>query len=259
MATIAETIAPVVAEALTVTDAKPAPRKPRKPAPAPTVEAAKQETDAAIARDWKATIKAIKSGLAMDTRKVKTLEDAKLALLKVRVNIVRDTSHAMTFTESHAKAGKTAGKPSQSVVAEAAGINRLTFAPYWKAAADYASKFSGAGEPTAEELDYVASFWKSEALRKQEERKADKAAPKSGPVEVVAEGDTEAAPTDGRPSVPAMPTQADVIAAVEALQAIVNGFTRDGGFADIVADNLQEVLAEIGTTIDTHRVGGASK
>ena len=51
-------------------------------------------------------------------------------------------------------------------------------------------------------------------------------------------------------------TQADVIAAVEALQTIVNEFTRDHGFAGIVADNLAEVLAEIGTRIDSHRVDG---
>lgn len=273
MATIAETVVPAVAEALTstVTAPKPTPKpkagKPKASAPKPvdatlTAADAQAMTDAEQAKAWAGCIKAIKAGMAMDTRKVKTLEDAKLALLKVRVNIVRDTANAMQYPQSHAKAGKTAGKPSQSVVAEAVGINRLTFAPYWKAANAHVEAFgSVAGEPTEAELELVASFWKAEALRKQAERADAPKAPKSGPVETIADGDTEDGGTDGRPSVtvPEIPTQADVIAAVEALQSVVARFTRDGGFADVVADNLQEVLAEIGTAIDSHRVGGSTK
>ena len=273
MATIAETVVPAVAEALTstVTAPKPTPKpkagKPKASASKPvdatlTAADAMALTDAEQAKAWAGIVKAIKSGLAMDTRKVKTLEDAKLALLKVRVNIVRDTANAMQFPQSHAKAGKTAGKPSQSVVAEAVGINRLTFTNYWKAANAHVEAFGAvAGEPTEAELDLVASFWKSEALRKQEARKTEPK-PKSGPVTTIpgdTDGDTDGdGGTGGRPSVPAEATQADVIAAVEALQSVVARFTRDGGFADVVADNLAEVLAEIGTAIDSHRVGGST-
>jgi len=65
--------------------------------------------------------------------------------------------------------------------------------------------------------------------------------------------DTRSTPKDSEPVI-----QADVIAAVEALQSIVARFTRDHGFSAVVADNLSEVLSEIGATIESHRVDGGA-
>jgi hypothetical protein len=250
MTTIAEAVTADVATAIKGTATpKPSPaRRPSKP-----VEQLVAERTAALEADWKATIKAIKAGMGTDARKVKTLEDAKRALLVCRVNIVRDTAHAMDFPESHAKAGKTAGQPSQSVVAEAVGINRLTFAPYWKAALAHKAQFGTvAGEPTEPELELVASFWAAEALRAVAKREAIKAA--AAATEDAEESDGA---TDVRPSVAPAPesaTQADVIAAVSALEVAMNLFTREQGFDKTVSEAIAEKLANIAATLESHTI-----
>lgn len=250
MTTIAEAVTVDIA-ALIKGTATPVPSAPAKSVAKRTAKLVAAAT-AAVSADWTATIKAIKAGMGTDARKVKTLEDAKRALLVCRVNIVRDTAHAMEFPESHAKAGKTAGQPSQSVVAEAVGINRLTFAPYWKAALAHREQFGTvAGEPTEPELELVASFWQAEALRAVAKREAAKTA-KSAPATEDAEEST-----DGRPSVPPAPesaTQADVIAAVSALEVAMNLFTREQGFDKSVSEAIADKLASIAATLESHTI-----
>lgn len=183
---------------------KAAPKAPGKAAPkAVTPAQAKAVTDtiAEVKRGtWADAIKAVKAAMATDTRKLNALDKARAVMLDSRCEVVRATAHAMTFPESHAKAGKTAGQPSQSVIAEALGINRLTFAPFFKAAGELHAKFpelvTEPGRAISEaEREHVASFWKSEALRAKQARdkaKAKAEAPKSGPVETIpGEGEGE--------------------------------------------------------------------
>lgn len=207
-------------------------------------DVAKAETDAAevkLAGSYADAIKAIKAGMAADTRKLKTLDAARDALLEVRCSIVRNTAHAMTFPESHAKAGKTAGQPSQSVIAESLGMNRLSFAPYFKAASEFYAKFpelkTEPGRATTDpERDHVASFWKAEALRAKARRaaaaaKADKAP--AGDADKADNGDGESAGagagagTDGRTSDVTIDT---VMAAMALLAAALETFTSSQGF-----------------------------
>lgn len=101
-------------------------------------------------------------------------------------------------------------------------------------------------EPTEQEREIVAAAFKAGNKRDKDAAKELKNAGKG-------EGETST-PRESDPSGPA--TQADVINAVEALQSIVAQFTRDHGFAGVVADNIAEVLAEIGAQIDAHRVDG---
>lgn len=212
--------------ATTTTTARPTAPK------AVTPKAAKAITDKAEASKrgtFADAIKALKAAMAADTRKLTALDKARAVLLDTRCEVVRATAYAMTFPESHAKAGKTANQPSQSVIAEALGINRLTFAPYFKAAGELYAKFPALEtEPATaiseDEREHVASFWKAEALRAKARRdaaakKAD--APKSGPVNTIpGEGDGEETGgvgkgTDGRTS----PVTADTALACMALLA----------------------------------------
>jgi len=208
--------------AITTTAAPVATTAPKAPKPSKPVtpEQAKQITDQAEARKrgtFAEAVKAAKAAITADTRKLNALDKARAAMLDTRIEVVRATAYLMTFPESHAKAGKTAGKPSQSVLAEALGINRLTFAPFFKAASELYSKFpeleTEAGRAiTEDERIYVASFWKAEALRAKAVRDAAKAkaeAPKSGEVTTTGgedgeDGDTAGAGagkgTDGRTS-----------------------------------------------------------
>lgn len=205
---------------------------------------------------YELTIKAIKAGMASDARKLKTLDSARAALLDVRVNIIRDTAHAMTFPESHAKAGKTANQPSQSVIAESLGMNRLSFAPYFKAAEHLFELFPNvATEPgtaiTDDEREHVASFWKAEALRAKARRDAAKAkadAPKNGEVTTIpgeeseGEGGTGAgagAGTDGRTADVTVDT---VMAAMAVLARTLETFTAEQGFTVEQGMELSEML-----------------
>lgn len=223
--------------------------------------AAKAETDKAEAAKrgtWQDAIKAAKVAYAADTRKLTALDKARAALLDTRCEVVRATAHLMTFPESHAKAGKTAGQPSQSVVAEALGINRLTFAPYFKAATELFAKFpelaTEAIAITEDEREHVASFWKAEALRAKQnrERAAKKAEAASGPVTVIpgegaedSEGATGAgagAGTDGRTSAITADT---AVACMKLLADALDGM-RDQklGFTEDQAEVMQTALAE---------------
>lgn len=242
-------------------------RKGGKPANVISAKAAKAEAEAEAAAKrgtWDQAIAALKAGMASDARKLKTLDNAREALLVVRCDVVRATAHAMTFPESHAKAGATAGQPSQSVIAAELGINRLSFAPYFKAATDLYAKFpeleTEAGTAvTEDEKEHVASFWKSEALRAKARRDAAKAKAEqaSGPVEVIAQGDgTEddadggtagVGGTDGRTS----PVTADTAIAALAvlaktLQAMADGtlgFTAEQ--AELMTDGLMSASAAV--------------
>jgi hypothetical protein len=102
-------------------------------------------------------------------------------------------------------------------------------------------------EPSDEERKIVAAVFR-------EGNKRDKAEAKAGTVESVVEGAgvEPSTPADKQDPV----TQADVVDAVEALMATVKRFTRDHGFAAIVADNLNEALVEVQTLIDSHKVDG---
>lgn len=224
------------------------------------VAAAKVETDkteAAKRGTWEQAVKAAKVAYAADTRKLTALDKARAALLDTRCEVVRTTAHLMTFPESHAKSGKTAGKPSQSVIAEALGINRLTFAPYFKAATELFAKFpeleTNPGTAYSEdEREHVASFWKAEALRAKQnrERAAKKAETANGPVEIIAPGDGEdgetagagAGTTDGRTSAITADT---AIACMKLLADALDGM-RDQklGFSEAQAEVMQAALAE---------------
>lgn len=199
------------------------------------------------------TVKAIKAGMAADTRKLKTLDAARDALLDIRVFIVRDTAHAATFPESHATAGPTAGKPSQSVVATAIGMDRNAFAPYWKAATELFTLFpelkdNAATAITDAEREHVASFWKAEALRAKARRDAAKAKadkPKSGPVETIAQGDggtEDAAGGVGTVGRTADVTVDTVMAAMAVLARQLETFTAEQGFTVEQGMQLTEAL-----------------
>lgn len=213
------------------------------------VETAKRGT-------WEEAIKAVKAAMSADTRKLNALDKARAALLDTRVEVIRATAHAMTFKESHATAGKTAGKPSQSVIAEALGYNRLTFAPYFKAASELYAKFPELEtEPgraiTDPEREHVASFWKAEALRAKARRDAAAAnadKPKSGPVTTIpAEGgeDTDGASggvgtngTDGPTSV----TIDTLMAALAIFSKQVETYTDSQGFTVEQGTQITEAL-----------------
>lgn len=240
-------------------------RKGGTPANAISAAQAKAETDAAevkLAGTFADAIKAIKAGMAADARKLKTLDAARDALLDVRCSIVRNTAHAMTFPESHAKAGKTAGKPSQSVISEALGMNRLTFAPYFKAAEEFHAKFPELQtEPgraiTDPEREHVASFWKSEALRAKARRDAKKAKP-----DTTGDDDTNdtndddtgtgagagaGAATDVRPS---EVTPESVIAAMAVLSKGLQEMAKQGlGFSADQSELLSDALATAGVLV----------
>lgn len=217
---------------------------------------------------YELTIKAIKAGMASDARKLKTLDSARAALLDVRVNIIRDTAHAMTFPESHAKAGKTTGQPSQSVIAESLGMNRLSFAPYFKAAEELFAKFPEVATApgtaiTDEEREHVSSFWKSEALRAKARRDAAKAkaeAPKSGDVSTSGGDDSEDSEggtgagvgTDGRtPDV----TVDTVMAAMALLASALETFTKEQGFTVEQGMQLTEALDTASATVHAATAG----
>lgn len=215
-------------------------RKAAKPVTVAQAQAVTDTFEEAKRGTFADAIKALKAAMATDTRKLTALDKARAVLLDSRCEVVRATAHAMTFEESHAKAGKTAGQPSQSVIAEALGINRLTFAPYFKAAEELHAKFPElVTEPgraiTEDEREHVASFWKSEALRAKQRRDAAKAkaeAPKSGEVTTTGGEDSEggtagAGATDGRTS----PVTVDTVKAAMALLAkALEDFTKDNGF-----------------------------
>jgi len=211
---------------------------------------------------WTDVVKVLRKGFATDARKLKALDAMRDAMLDFRVDIVRATVVAMAFPESHAKAGKTAGQPSQSVVAEAIGINRLTFTPFWKAAMAHAEKYQGsvAGEPTDAERELVASFWKGEALRARARReatarKAEKTdAPKAKGETAGGSSGTTEGETDGRTSVPEDVKVADVLAAVSQLELVMTAYTRELGFDRATADAIAEKLATIGATLESHTV-----
>ncbi len=244
-----------------------APKAPK----AVTPELAKQMTDnveAAKRGTFAEAVKAAKAAITADTRKLNALDKARAAMLDTRVQVVRATAFLMTFDESHAKAGKTAGKPSQSVIAEALGINRLTFAPFFKAASELYAKFPELEtEPgraiTEDERIHVASFWKAEALRAKAVReaaakKAD--APKSGPVEVISEGDTDTdggsgagVGTDGRTSPVTVDT---VMAALALFSKSLESFTSDNGFTIEQAMTINEALATAGAMVESATVEG---
>lgn len=204
-----------------------------------TAETAKTMTDhveAAKRGTWEEALKAVKAAMSADTRKLNALDKARAALLDTRCEVIRATAHAMTFPESHAKAGTKAGQPSQSVIAEALGYNRLTFAPYFKAAENLYALFpeleTGPGRAISEpEREHVASFWKSEALRAKAKRDAAKAkaeAPKNGPVETIpGKGEGEGTKgTDGGTSV----TYDSIMAHMALLNKAIVSFTADNGF-----------------------------
>lgn len=70
------------------------------------------------------------------------------------------------------------------------------------------------------------------------------------------EGETEGGSTPAAPESQDPVTQADVVKAVEVLKSVTERFCRDHGFAAVVADNLQTVMAEIGALMETHKVDG---
>ena len=225
------------------------------------VEAAKRGTFAEA-------VKAAKAAITADTRKLNALDKARAAMLDTRVQVVRATAFLMTFEESHAKAGKTAGKPSQSVIAEALGINRLTFAPFFKAASELYAKFPELEtEPgraiTEDERIHVASFWKAEALRAKAVRDAaaKKASePKSGPVEIIGGEESEGestgggagAGTDGRTS---DVTPDTAIAALAVLSKVLEAMGKQGlGFTADQVDTMLDGLTAAGMAVEELKV-----
>jgi hypothetical protein len=246
LATTTTTTAPA---ATTAKQAKPVTAKQAK-AVTDTLTEAKRGT-------WADAIKAVKAAMATDTRKLNALDKARAVMLDSRCEVVRATAHAMTFPESHAKAGKTAGQPSQSVIAEALGINRLTFAPFFKAAGELHAKFpellTEPGRAISElEREHVASFWKAEALRAKANR--DKAAakanaPKSGPVNTIpGDGDGEGESggvgkgTDGRT---ADVTADTVMACMKLMADALDAMGKQKlGFTTAQGDAMQAALSE---------------
>lgn len=249
-----------------------APKAPK----AVTPKQAKQITDNAEAKKrgtWLDAVKALKAAMAADTRKLTALDKARANLLDTRCEVVRITAHAMTFEESHAKAGKTAGKPSQSVIAEALGINRLTFAPYFKAAEELHAKFPVlVTEPgvaiTEDEREHVASFWKSEALRAKARRDAAKAkadAPKSGEVTTIPgeEGEEStgagagAGGTDGRTSDVTADT---ALAALAVLSKTLEAMATQGlGFTAEQVDTMLDGLTSAGMAVEELKVASKAE
>lgn len=245
--------------ATTTTTTAPAPAAPKGKGKTVTPEQAKAVTDV-LAEAKRGTfadaVKAAKAAITADTRKLNALDKARAAMLDTRVQVVRATAHLMTFPESHAKAGKTAGKPSQSVIAEALGINRLTFAPFFKAASELYAKFpeleTEQGRAITEpEREHVASFWKAEALRAKQVREAaaKKAeAPKNGPVETIpGDGDGDETGgvgkgTDGRTSDVTADT---VLACMKLMADALDAMGKQKlGFTTAQGDAMQAALSE---------------
>lgn len=114
-------------------------------------------------------------------------------------------------------------------------------------------------EPTEAEREAVRRVFDAAAAAKakaaKEAAKAKRDAAKGG---AATDGDDDTdAPAGGRTSDPSEPTtQKDVVDAVESLMDTVKAFTRDHGFAGVVADNLSDALAEVAALIDQHRVDG---
>ena len=255
---------------ITATPSTVAPKAPKAPK-AVTPAVAKVMTDnveTAKRGTFAEAVKAAKAAITADTRKLNALDKARAAMLDTRVQVVRATAFLMTFPESHAKAGKTAGKPSQSVIAEALGINRLTFAPFFKAASELYGKFPELEtEPgraiTEDERIHVASFWKAEALRAKAVRdaaakKAD--APKSGEVNTIpgeddAEGGTgggAGAGTDGRTS---DVTPDTALAALAVLSKVLEAMAAQGlGFTADQVDTMLDGLTAAGMAVEELKV-----
>ena len=242
--------------------------KTTKPVTADVAKVMTDHVETAKRGTWTEAIKALKAAMATDTRKLTALDKARAVMLDARCETVRATAYAMTFEESHAKAGKTAGQPSQSVIAEALGINRLTFAPYFKAAGELYAKFPGLEtEPgtaiSEDEREHVASFWKAEALRAKARRdaaakKAD--APKSGEVTTIP-GDTDddtagagagSKGTDGRTS---DVTPDTALAAMAVLANVLEQMAKQGlGFTAEQVDTLLDGLTAAGMAVEELKV-----
>lgn len=111
-------------------------------------------------------------------------------------------------------------------------------------------------EPTPEERAIVNRVFTDAAKAKAKaEKEAARAAKGKGKGEGEGEGEGEA-PAKGAKSGDDPITQQDVVAAVETLKSVVERFTRDHGFAAVVADNLTDVLGEISALMEAHKVDG---
>lgn len=208
-------------------------------------------------------IKAVKAAFAGDKRKLNALDKARAAMLDTRCEVIRATAWAMTFPESHAKSGTKAGQPSQSVLAAELGYNRLTFAPFFKAAAGLYAEFPELEtQPglaiTEPEREYVSSFWKAEALRAKQRR--DEAAAKAekqqtpdgtdGEVEVIA-------PADKGTDVPTSVTADSVLGAMAALAKQLTDFAASKqGFTGEQAKTLMDGLTAAVTVVEGLKVTG---
>jgi hypothetical protein len=155
--------------------------------------------------------------------------------------------------------GSKTGTPNNKAAMRILDLAQNTVRPYFLAGVALAEAgWDGrVTAPTQEEIDLVSPII-SKAQKGTTAPKAPKAeSTPAGGTDTESDADTEGSGTRSTKGAEGEPViQADVIAAVEALQLVVAQFTRDQGFSAVVADNLAEVLAEIGATIDSHRVDG---
>ena len=227
-----------------------------------------------------AKLSAVRTAVKAYDAKMKARDTATAKALVAKVEACRAIITLMSDPATFAARGPKAGKPSVSIIAEMLGYPRQSFTPLFKGAealrdhyatlpADVVTAiFTPAdGEaptaPTEAETDLASVGLVSEAERARANRLKAKQAPATTG-STGSTGDTDGEDTDGdtdgetagRTAETAIPTYDNVVAATLALQAIVAGYCKEAGFSGVQAENLQATLAEIGATIESHRVDG---
>lgn len=215
----------------------------------------------------------VKATVKVYDAKMKARDKATLAALTAKVQACREIITLMTFKETFASRGPSAGKPSVSIIAELLGYPRQTFTPLFRGAealrdyyttldADTVKGIMGGATPTEKEQDLASVGLASEADRSRNNRlkaKADKPNTTGGTGgtdgDTDGEGEGEGG-TAGRTAETIIPTYDAVVAATLALQNIIKGYCREAGFSEAQGTNLQDTLAEISTLIEQHKVDG---
>ncbi|QWY82841.1 hypothetical protein PP641_gp102 [Arthrobacter phage SilentRX] len=156
--------------------------------------------------------------------------------------------------------GSKTGTPNNKAAMRILDMPQNTVRPYFKAgealaAAGWDGRITA---PTAEEIALVAPiFGAINNAKRTDDGTKPKAGRKASAGDADGEGDEGVgAPTPKGADDPVI--LADVINAVEALDQIVDRFTRECGFPANVAENIEAVLAEIAAKIDQHRVDGGN-
>lgn len=155
--------------------------------------------------------------------------------------------------------GSKTDKPNCAGAMRVLDKSKGTIYPYWKtgealAAAGMADRIT---VPTAEEIAIAADIFDPiNTANNASKGNASKGKGAGAGAGADDDDDSDTLPPVKAPADAENVVMADVIAAVEELKRVTNLFTRSQGFPANVAENLTDVLSEIGATIESHRVDG---